>query len=80
MDLPGKSILFISPAFFGYEISIKDALSENGYYVAFFDERTSNNSLFRAIFRAGKNILNGLINVYYRNILEKIKDEKFEYF
>lgn len=80
MQLPDKSVLLISPAFFGYEISIKNALLENGYRVTFFDERTSNKPLFRAIFRVKKEILSTLINKYYRSLLDKIKDEKFEHF
>jgi len=75
-----KRVLFICPAFFGYEISIKNALIENGYEVDFFDERTSNNSFAKAIFRVKKSLLNRVINSYYDNILEKIKLTKYDYF
>ena len=80
MDLQRKSVLFISPAFFGYEISIKNAIIENGYDVDFFDERTSNNSFLKAIFRVKKNIVNGLINKYYKEISNKIMSKKYSYF
>ncbi len=80
MDLKKKSVLFISPAFFGYEISIRDAILENGYNVDFFDERTSNNSFLKAIFRVRKNLVKWLINKYYKNIAEQIKDKSYNYF
>ncbi|WP_295715741.1 glycosyltransferase [Mucilaginibacter sp.] len=75
-----KSILFIAPAFFGYEISITNALIENGYDVDFFDERTSNNSFLKAIFRVKKSLLNSAINKYYKNILTKIQQKQYAYF
>jgi hypothetical protein len=80
MDLKRKSVLFISPAFFGYEISIKNAIAENGYDVDFFDERTSNNSFLKAVFRVKKNLLKGLINKYYKSISEKTKNKTYDYF
>jgi hypothetical protein len=75
-----KSVLFICPAFFGYEISIKNALKENGYDVDFFDERTSNGSIAKAIFRVKKSLLNRAVNRYYSNIIEKIKLKRYDYF
>lgn len=74
------SVLFIAPAFFGYEISITNALTENGYDVDFFDERTSNNSFLKAIFRVKKSLLNSAINKYYKNILSKIQHKQYSYF
>ena len=44
-----EKVLFISPAFFGYELSIKNAILENGYEVDYFDERPSNNALMKAL-------------------------------
>lgn len=75
-----KSILFICPAFFGYEIAIKDALIKNGYEVDFFDERTSNNSLLKAIFRVKKSLLNRVIAKHYEKILKEISAKKYDYF
>jgi len=79
-QLKRQSVLFISPAFFGYEISIKVAIEENGYEVDFIDERTSNKSLLKAMFRANKALLAGLINRYYKKILKKIKGKEYDYF
>jgi len=78
--MSNRSILFIAPAFFGYEVAITNALIENGYEVDFFDERTSNNSFLKAVFRVKKNLLNNAINKYYKHILNKIRHKQYDYF
>jgi len=78
--MSSRSILFIAPAFFGYEVAITSALIENGYEVDFFDERTSNNSFLKAIFRVKKSLLNSAINKYYKSILNKIRHKQYNYF
>lgn len=75
-----KSVLFICPAFFGYETSITNAIKSNGFDVDFFDERTSNKSYYKAIFRIRKSLLNQIIDKYYRQIFEQIKQKKYAYF
>jgi hypothetical protein len=75
-----KSVLFIGPRFFGYEVSICDALKANGYDVDFFDERTSNNSLMKAVFRVKKSLLTTLVEKYYKDITRQIKDKKYDFF
>lgn len=75
-----KSVLFISPAFFGYEVSICNAIEKNGYRVDFFDERTSNNSVLKAIFRVRKSLLNSAINKYYNKILNNIRQKQYSHF
>ena len=75
-----KSILFICPAFFGYEISIKEALIENGFDVDYYDERTSNNSFYKAIFRIKKSLLQRSIDKYYRRISHEVGKKKYDYF
>ena len=75
-----KSVLFISPAFFGYEVSICNAIEKNGYNVDFFDERTSNNSFLKAIFRVKKSLLSSAINKYYNKILNNIRQKQYTHF
>jgi len=75
-----KSVLFIGPRFFGYEVSICDAIIANGYGVDFFDERTSNNSLMKAVFRVKKSLLTTLVEKYYKNITEQIKGKRYDFF
>jgi hypothetical protein len=74
------SVLFISPAFFGYEESICNAIVKAGYTVDFFDERTSNKSVLKAIFRVWKNLLSYSINKYYKGILKNINQKKYTHF
>ncbi len=75
-----KLVLFISPAFFGYEFSIIDAIKANGLDVDFFDERTSNNSFFKAIFRVKKDLLKTAINKYYKKIMQQVLKKDYAYF
>ncbi|WP_259067111.1 hypothetical protein HDF24_19875 [Mucilaginibacter sp. X4EP1] len=75
-----KLVLFICPAFFGYEVSIKKALEDAGLEVDFFDERVSNNSFLKAIFRVKKELLEYVINKYYNDILKNIASKKYDYF
>lgn len=80
MNADNKRVLFICPAFFGYEVSITDALINNGYIVDFFDERTSNSSIYKAIFRVRKDLLSAAIKKYYTQILNKIQHTTYHYF
>ncbi len=75
-----KLVLFISLSFFGYEKSIKEAIEQKGYIVDFFDERASNNTIFKAVSRVKKEVVGLVINRYYNNILQKIKHKKYDYF
>jgi len=75
-----NKILFISPRFFGYEVSICKALEANGYSVDFYDERTSNNSIMKALFRVNKNLLRALVEKYYSNITKSISAVKYDFF
>ena len=74
-----KSVLFISPAFFGYENSIIAAILEYGYSVDFFDERTSNKSFFKAIFRINKNLVSFLIDNYYKKIWKLVTKNQYDF-
>lgn len=80
MDIKKKSVLFICPVFFGYELSIKQALIENGYSVDLFDERTSNNSFLKAVFRVKKDLLKKQISKHYADILNSIRKKQYDFF
>jgi hypothetical protein len=60
---------FLSPSFFGYEGDIERALTEDGYLVDFHDERPTNSSAAKAIFRIGGRPVQMLVQAYYRRIL-----------
>lgn len=79
MDIKNKSILFIGPKFFGYEVAICNALIENGFTVDFFDERTSNNSIMKAVFRVKRDLLNTLVVKYYKKIAQRIEGKRYDF-
>ncbi|AMR32936.1 hypothetical protein A0256_16675 [Mucilaginibacter sp. PAMC 26640] len=80
MSAHKKNILFVGPRFFGYEVSICKALEANGYAVDFYDERTSNNSFMKAVFRVKKDLLTAIVEKYYNNITELIKNNDYDFF
>jgi hypothetical protein len=75
-----KSVLFMGPRFFGYEGSIIKAIEYNGFDVDFFDERFSNRSFLKAVFRVKKELLHVVIRRYYNKITKKIGAKKYDYF
>lgn len=78
-DLKGKSILFISPSFFGYEKSIKNRLRELGATVDYFDERPENSFWVKAFIRLNRKILFYSIKRYYYSIYQKISNKIYDY-
>lgn len=80
MKLVDKSILFISVKFFNYETLIKKKLESLGAKVDYFDERPSNSFWSKAIIRLKKDFYSYRINKYFHQIIEKIKDNEYDYF
>lgn len=78
--LQGKHILLISVSFFNYENLIKKELEIMGAIVDLFDERPSNSFFSKAIIRIKKEMYAVKINQYFKEIIEKIKDTKYDYF
>lgn len=76
--LKGKSILLISPKFFGYEIAIKEKLSEMGAEVFFVDDRPGNGLISKGLIRINKNILAAQIIKYYNEVSLEISHKKFD--
>ncbi|WP_419870120.1 glycosyltransferase family protein [Chryseobacterium sp. CT-SW4] len=67
-----------SNAFFDYEKFIVEKLRHRGAIVKFYDERPSNTTFVKAIIRVNKSFLKGKIDRYYRNILEEIREKKYD--
>jgi hypothetical protein len=44
-SIEGKSILFLAPSFFGYELKIKTKMEEMGAIVDYYDERSVSTSI-----------------------------------
>lgn len=77
--LKNKKILFFSPAFFGYELKIKNKMEELGAYVDMFDERSVSKSYQKAILKLNPNIFNRLTEEYYIKILNQIKHKSYDF-
>lgn len=73
MNFKGKTILFISPSFFGYEKYIAERMEELGAKVFFFDDRPSNSFWGKGLLRAHKKLYAAKIWMYYRPIEKKIE-------
>jgi hypothetical protein len=76
--LKGKSILLISPKFFGYELSIKEKLSQLGSDVTFIDDRPSNGLVSKGLIRLNKKLLEAKISKYYIEINNHIAHKNFD--
>lgn len=78
--LNNKKILFICPSFFGYEKDITDELSSLGANVDYFDERPFTSSIAKILNRLNfKFFIKNDIKKYYKNILKKTAQKKYDY-
>jgi len=76
--LKGKSILLISPKFFGYELSVKEKLVQLGAEVTFIDDRPSNGLFSKGLIRLDKRLLEAKIAKYYAKISNHIVHKQFD--
>lgn len=79
IDLKEKKLLFISPAFFGYEKSILQRLQELGALVDYFDERPANSFWTKAFIRLNRKIVSWRIEQYYNEITSLIRNKSYDY-
>jgi len=79
MLLQGKRILFISTAYFGYEVAIADKLRALGAHVVFYDERPSNGAWTKGLIRLNRSFLDKRIKQYYTTIWNQTQDISFDY-
>jgi len=79
-ELQNKTILFISPRFFGYEQEIKNELELLGAKVIYFDDRPDNKFFTKLLIRLNfKILISHKINNYYKNIITLMQKEKIDY-
>lgn len=71
-------ILLITPNFFDYPKIICDELKRMGHEIDWYDDRPSTSSIMKAIIRINKKYVNKIIDRYSNNILEEIKDKKYD--
>lgn len=79
IHLDNKSILLISPTFFGYEKSIKQRLSEMAAKVDYFDERPANTFWSKAFVRINRKLISHRISQYYDSIYKTIRNQVYDY-
>jgi hypothetical protein len=78
--LENKSILYIGPRFFGYEVEIQKTLEAFGAEVDFYDDRPSNDFLMKLFIRLKfKSFVQRKIEDYYHRIYENIKLKTYDY-
>jgi hypothetical protein len=77
-SLQGKSVLIISPSFFGYEVAVKNKLEEWGAMVRIVDDRPTNSSMTKALIRIHKDLLKTKIAGYYEGVAAQMVDEQFD--
>lgn len=74
-----NKILFIASSYFGYYQNILEELKTMGFEVDYFSDRPTQNNVFKALSRVNPNIVKKTVEKYFENILEKIKDKKYDY-
>ena len=75
----GKRVLFFSPAFFGYEKKICDALEKMGASVDFYDERSIQSNVEKALLKISSRLFDKKTEAYYFKILENVKERVYDY-
>jgi len=78
LSLKSKSILLISPSFFGYELAIKEKLTQMGAHVTLFDDRPSNSLVSKGLIRIHKKLMEIDTLKYYSKIICLIENQKFD--
>jgi len=66
-----KKILFIAPAFFGYEKEIKNRLEALGSSVDFYDDRPSTRAWHKIAIRVMPSLVKGAVRDYFNEILKR---------
>ena len=63
----------MSPSFFGYETAITEALTAGGVDATFLDERPSNASVARVLFRAAPRLARPWVSFHFRRALARLR-------
>lgn len=79
MKLSGKNILFIAPAFFGYEKKIAEKMTNLGAEVDYFDERSIHRSYERALLKINPQIFHKKSMDYYNKIIDQFSNVEYDY-
>ena len=75
MTIFNKRILLFSPAFFGYENKMVDAMIQLGAQVDYYDERSITSSIEKSLLKISPKIFYNKTSKYYKMIINSLKDE-----
>lgn len=75
----GKKILFLAPAFFGYENKIAKKMQEMGAYVDMYDVRSVNSAWERALLKVSTKIFSIKSMRYYDKIIKDNSNKDYDY-
>lgn len=78
-SINGKRILFLAPAFFGYEYKIKNKMEEMGATVDFFNERSIVKAFERALLKVAPILFNKKTSRYFYKIFQECMDINYDY-
>ncbi|MGZ9735386.1 hypothetical protein [Flavobacterium sp. GNP002] len=78
--LENKNVFMLSVSFFNYENLIKEEMVAMGAEVDLYDERPSNSFYSKAIIRLKRSFYQVNIDKHYKNIIEKIKSKRYDFF
>lgn len=78
-SINGKRILFLAPAFFGYELKIKLKMEEMGAVVDFHDVRSVKKAYEKAILKISPNVFSRKTKAYYMSIIEANKTKNYDF-
>jgi hypothetical protein len=78
-SIDGKKILFLAPAFFGYELKIKNKMEQLGASVDYYDARSVTSSLEKAFLKISPNIFKNKSQRYFKEILCANKTKDYDY-
>lgn len=79
MSLEGKRVLFISPAFFGYEVKIAEKMTELGANVDYYNERSVTVAYERALLKINPNVFYNKTLRYYNQIIMETSNADYDY-
>ncbi|MGB3159721.1 MAG: capsular biosynthesis protein CpsH [Carnobacterium sp.] len=77
--LKKKKILFLAPAFFGYELKIKFKMEQLGASVDYYDARSITSSYEKALLKISSSIFKNKTKKYYRKIINENKSKNYDY-
>lgn len=78
-DITGKKILFLAPAFFGYENKIAKKMEDLGANVDLYDVRSVTGAKDRALLKISPKIFATRSQKYYEKIIAENKDKNYDY-